>query len=83
MFVVAITIIVLLVAILYFVMRPRILVEEAPVIVREVQPVVWMPWSWGWGSGGWSGSAVVDRPMPHYGPLPRPRLPGPPMHGHH
>ena len=72
MFVIAITIIVLLVAILYFVMRPRVVVE-APVIVREVQPVYWMPWAWGWGSGGLSsGSAVVHRPMPHYGPLPRP-----------
>jgi hypothetical protein len=40
------------------------------VIVREEVPVAWLPWSWGYGWGGWRGTTYVDRPVPRF-PWPR------------
>lgn len=41
------------------------------VIVREEVPVAWLPWSWGYGWGGWSGTTYVDRPFPRFPWRPR------------
>ena len=44
------------------------------VIVREeVVPVAWLPWSWGYGWGGWRGTTYVDRPFPRFPWRPRDR----------
>jgi hypothetical protein len=40
------------------------------IIVREEVPVAWLPWSWGYGWGGWRGTTYVDRPVPRF-PWPR------------
>ena len=59
------------------------------VIVREeVVPVAWLPWSWGYGWGGWRGTTYVDRPFPRFPWRPRdgghapPPPPPPPAGGH-
>lgn len=59
------------------------------VIVREeVVPVAWLPWSWGYGWGGWRGTTYVDRPFPrfpwrpHDGGHAPPPPPPPPAGGH-
>ena len=41
------------------------------VIVREEVPVAWLPWSWGYGWGGWRGTTYVDRPVPRFPWRPR------------
>lgn len=66
--VLAILFVLAIVVILIFFGRREVPIRE--VIVREEVPVAWLPWSWGYGWGGWSGTTYVDRPVPRF-PWPR------------
>jgi len=63
--------------ILYYVMKPRVIVQEVPVYTPVYEPRIdWIPWGWGWGSNNTSGSVVIHRPQPHF-PFHRPHHFGP------
>ncbi len=55
--------------ILYLLMeRPSQQVREVRIIERP-RGVRWMPWSWGAGGYNGPGTAVIHRPVPHFGYL--------------
>ena len=54
-------------AILYYVMIPRVVVQQVPVYTEVIdRSIDWLPWGWGWGSHNNIGSAVIHRPQPHF-----------------